>query len=121
MGLDMILCVEDERDLTITWRKANAIHRWFVINIQKGQDDCQEYNVTREQLEALQVKCAEVLRYKGRESVAEIHLPTQDGFFFGSTEYDSRYYDNVQTTMEGITKILKHPKQNRRITYSSSW
>lgn len=22
------------------WRKANAIHGWFVDNVQKGNDDC---------------------------------------------------------------------------------
>lgn len=25
------------------WRKANAIHRWFVDNVQHGDDDCREY------------------------------------------------------------------------------
>jgi hypothetical protein len=24
------------------WRKANAIHQWFVGNVQRGKDDCQE-------------------------------------------------------------------------------
>src|SRR4051812_38424335 len=32
------------------WRKANHIHRWFVENVQGGQDDCREYYVSREQL-----------------------------------------------------------------------
>ena len=27
------------------WRKANAIHRWFVENVQKGEDDCRDYYV----------------------------------------------------------------------------
>jgi len=27
------------------WRKANAIHRWFVENVQGGQDDCKPYYV----------------------------------------------------------------------------
>ena len=32
------------------WRKANAIHKWFVDNVQKGKDDCKEYRVTRRNL-----------------------------------------------------------------------
>src|SRR6187549_2040929 len=27
------------------WRKANAIHRWFVEKVQGGKDDCENYEV----------------------------------------------------------------------------
>ena len=43
------------------WRKANAIHRWFVQNVQDGVDDCGTYIVTREQLEQLKAACERVL------------------------------------------------------------
>ena len=26
------------------WRKANHIHKWFVDNVQNGEDDCKEYH-----------------------------------------------------------------------------
>ena len=32
------------------WRKANAIHNWFVNNIQNGKDDCRRYEVSKENL-----------------------------------------------------------------------
>ena len=35
------------------WRKANAIHGWFVDNVQDGMDDCKEYYVSREKLKEL--------------------------------------------------------------------
>ena len=35
------------------WRKANAIHQWFVDNVQHGVDDCREYLVERGQLQTL--------------------------------------------------------------------
>ena len=35
------------------WRKANAIHNWFVINCQDGRDECQETQVTEEHLRTL--------------------------------------------------------------------
>lgn len=28
------------------WRKANAIHKWFVDNVQEGNDNCQSYYVS---------------------------------------------------------------------------
>jgi len=35
------------------WRKANAIHKWFVDNVQEGEDDCKEYYVSFEKLQGL--------------------------------------------------------------------
>jgi|1186.fasta_scaffold611083_1 hypothetical protein len=35
------------------WRKANPVHRWFVENVQHGEDDCRKYYVSRAQPEAL--------------------------------------------------------------------
>jgi hypothetical protein len=35
------------------WRKANAIHQWFVDNVQDGEDDCKQYYVDQDQLKEL--------------------------------------------------------------------
>lgn len=43
------------------WRKANAIHGWFVKNIQNGVDDCGHYEVESKHLRALQAVCLDVL------------------------------------------------------------
>lgn len=44
------------------WRKANHIHRWFVENIQKGNDDCGDYDVYVEDVEELYTKCMDILK-----------------------------------------------------------
>ena len=45
------------------WRKANAIHRWFVNNVQGGEDDCEfHFEVTKEVLKKLRDVCKEVLK-----------------------------------------------------------
>lgn len=85
------------------WRKANAIHRWFVENIQDNKDDCGYYYVSREQLKELLTACQKVLTYP---TMAQELLPTRDGFFFGSTDYDVDYLDDLKQTAEGLTKIL---------------
>lgn len=51
---EIVLCVA-------YWRKANAIHRWFVENVQGGSDECQESSVSREQLAELVALCKQVL------------------------------------------------------------
>jgi len=44
------------------WRKANQIHKWFVDNVQGGNDDCKEYYVEREQLRELLATVITVLQ-----------------------------------------------------------
>lgn len=39
------------------WRKANAIHNWFVQNVQSGNDDCGHYDVSKDDLITLRDLC----------------------------------------------------------------
>lgn len=99
------------------WRKANAIHNWFVQNVQDGEDDCKRYFVNREELEKLKGLCQQVL---ADNSLAEELLPPTSGFFFGSTEIDEYYIDDLQKTVAIIDKALALPN-NWEFEYQSSW
>ena len=99
------------------WRKANAVHSWFVENCQNGQDDCQTVYVGRQQLEELRDVCRTVL---ADPSLASQLLPTADGFFFGGTDYDDWYLDNLRYTEATINKLLTMP-EDWDFEYSSSW
>jgi hypothetical protein len=99
------------------WRKANAIHQWFVDNCQKGEDDCRDAYVSREQLEELLGVVKEVL---ADHSKAEELLPTQQGFFFGSTEYDEYYFQDLELTKKILKNALSMPKE-WDFGYQSSW
>ena len=49
-------------------------------------------------------------------------LPTQEGFFFGSTDYDEYYYRMLVYTKERLNYILKNIDfEKESIYYSSSW
>ena len=100
-----------------TWRKANQIHRWFVENVQDGVDDCKDYYVSREQLEELLDVVNQVLRAPNK---AKELLPTQEGFFFGETEYGQDYYQDLTHTKGILEEVLKEPP-NSDYSYSSSW
>ena len=76
-----------------TWRKANQIHKWFVDNVQEGNDNCERHYVSRENLETLLehintiLNCGDPLN---RNQVAKELMPTDiEGCFFGSEEYDN--------------------------------
>lgn len=101
------------------WRKSNQIHNWFVDNVQSGEDDCKEYYVSRENLADLLVKCIAVV---ADHSLAEELLPSQDGFFYGSTEYDEYYFTDVQDTLNSLSRLLADPELERwDFSYTSSW
>jgi hypothetical protein len=101
------------------WRKANAIHQWFVENCQEGVDECQKAYVSREQLQTLIDLCKEIIANpkKARED-----LPTASGFFFGSTEYDTYYMQDITYTVERLEKILNDSALEKcEFYYQSSW
>jgi hypothetical protein len=130
------------------WRKANHIHQWFVDNVQGGEDECKPHYVSREQLRELREVCLRVLWLptksrtvegnvirEGRISVekrkvgllteaaqreAADLLPTQSGFFFGGTEYDHWYLEDVKRTVEQLDRALSMP-DDWSFEYQSSW
>ncbi len=99
------------------WRKANQIHQWFVDNVQQGEDDCGNYYVSREQLESLLDICRKI---DADNSLAESLLPTQSGFFFGGTEYDEWYFQDIKNTIEIIENCLADESADD-FEYHSSW
>jgi hypothetical protein len=99
------------------WRKANAIHKWFVENVQEGTDDCNSYFVPREKLQVLRDTCERVLAFR---ELATAQLPPAQGFFFGNTEVDEWYYRDLEETVKIIDATLALPV-NWDIEYQSSW
>jgi len=99
------------------WRKSNQIHNWFVANVQEGKDECQDSYVSREQLKELREVCQKVL---DNNELAEQLLPTASGFFFGGTEYDQWYFDDIEETIKIIDNALLMPDQ-WDFNYRSSW
>jgi len=130
------------------WRKANHIHKWFVDNVQDGVDDCKDYYVDSSQLEELRDVCKQVLdasklvegkikngysfedgkktpimedgKYIEDATVAHKLLPTAEGFFFGSTDYDEYYLQDIKFTYETLDALLKEGGYCDYY-YNSSW
>ena len=117
------------------WRKANAIHKWFVENVQEGEDDCREAYVSIEKLKELRELCNRILEsttlkkakvengynfdMAGNKvsymedgkalkdsTLAEELLPTTEGFFFGGTDYDEWYWMNLLETRDALDELF---------------
>ena len=102
------------------WRKANAIHKWFVDNVQNGEDDCQKSSVQKEDLQHLYNIIEQVLKDNNIETAMAL-LPPQSGFFFGPTEIDEWYWENLEKTKEALEKILAADLDGWHIYYQASW
>lgn len=107
-----------ERVEVAYWRKANAIHAWFVEAVQDGVDECQ-YSAPfrREVLAGLVERCRRIL--DGRTDPADA-LPTREGFFFGSTEYDEGYEQDLKETIRQLEPLLAE-RNDDEFVYHSSW
>ncbi len=131
------------------WRKANAIHAWFVENVQEGIDDCGEYEVEEEQLaellgivnkllKELKTKKGKLVASSGvrngqeyidyidglvlaNPELAEELLPTQSGFFFGNTEYNEYYLADLKDTKKILEEAINESQKGGYIYYNSSW
>ena len=86
-------------------------------NFADGVDDCREIYLYKEDIE----KVLQVLKdAKNNKEKAPELLPTQSGFFFGSTDYDEYYWDDVDYSIELFEKVLELP-DDYSIYYDASW
>jgi hypothetical protein len=101
------------------WRKANQIHNWIVKNVQDDVDNCGEYYFSEEKRQELKEACEKVIE---DVSLASELLPTSSGFFFGSTDYDEYYLEELQATVDILNRCQKDSKlAEASFYYSSSW
>ena len=98
------------------WRKANAIHK-YLLGCAGKEDDCSEAWLYGHHLKQLKEICQEVL---DNHDLAKDKLPTCDGFFFGSTEYDDYYFEQLRKTITMIDAI-DNLNEYDVIVYTPSW
>lgn len=99
------------------WRKFNALHNWFVNFVQGGVDECQYSLVTKKAMEHLLGLLEVTLNSKNSKN-----LPPASGFFFGSTEVDEYYWNDVECALETVKNLMtKINWETDKIYYHSSW
>lgn len=104
------------------WRKANAIHNWFIENVQDNEDQCSKCFVSEGQLNELLDICQKVLLV-GQSVAGEKYLPVRDGPFFGPMDYNEYYWEQTRRTIVILKRALalSEADGNFLIYYQSSW
>lgn len=122
--IDPSLYLGDNRHMYVEvcvgyWRKANAIHKWF-CGLDGGKDECQSIHVSEDNLRTLRALCQAVLL---EPAIAQDVLPTQSGFFFGSTDIDEWYMQDLKSTIEIIDGVIDRltPDGYPEFIYRASW
>ena len=119
-------------DLIIGYfRKHHSIHKWFVNNIQNGNDDCGRYEIQLKDIENLKELCEEILSHVTKEkrepkfytgSDGEQHEVWQMDKYTVDEEgkeiideklpshhqsiYDTKYTDDYFWTLENAIEVL---------------
>lgn len=98
------------------FRKVNLLVEYF-----EYEDDCSDMVVTKEQLQELVEKCKYLIEFAKEhpagsdefEEKASVTLPTQSGFFFGSTSYDEWYLKDLESIVKRLTPVVEETDFDR--------
>jgi hypothetical protein len=136
---------EDRKDINVNkityiieelgyWRKANAIHNFFIGRCAEGEDDCKQIEIGKEFLEDLLDRCKKIVKeskllkendegvkFIEDNSIAKELLPTAEGYFFGSQNYDEDYLNDIKMTIPIIEEAIKASENGDDIYYQASW
>lgn len=116
MGLDIFFQKTKTAELKY-YRKVNFLVKFF--SDKYALENCKPIEITKEDVEELIDRCSEVL---SNHSKAPELLPTIEGFFFGNTEYNDYYFQDVFDVYEYCKDYLMHEfdslEENESITFS---
>ncbi|AZS49752.1 hypothetical protein DM558_02675 [Entomomonas moraniae] len=104
MGLDIsfVACPRDQLSEVGEFRKVNALLQWVNNNVM-SVENCAYIPISKEVLEILQG----TLNQLTTDNCQEL-FPTQEGFFYGSTEYDEHYWEDVADVKVWVDETLAH-------------
>lgn len=122
MGLDIYFYSKDkakdcfeEKTKVGYFRKFNALFSWIHRHVE-AIENCEYILVSKDHFTQLQSTLNEL-----NTANCSIHFPTQFGFFFGSTEYDEWYWQDISELKIFVDKILSEFDFDQEEIYFWAW
>ena len=104
------------------FRKFNALHSYIVKTFANGIDNCQDIILYKEDVEKIKKVLDDVLNVHQQAEKAKEILPTQSGFYFGGTDYDEFYFDEVKVAADLMQSFLDNfDFESYQLVYQASW
>ena len=135
MGLDQYI-YKTRRDEIAYFRKVNFLQGYFENKYPDKNLNCEYVRIQKEDVEDIIERCNNILEHvtfsedKSLEGViwspkaveiAKKEMPIKEGFFYGSYEYDSWFFDDVKEVKEVFEKILKETDFDEDTIEYSCW
>lgn len=109
------------------FRKVN-----FLLPFFGYEENCSDIEIAKCEVEDLVASCNNVLALYDRHKTGELNetelvemvsedLPTEGGFFFGSTEYDEWYFKDVEYVLKQFTNVLNETDWENETLYMHCW
>lgn len=117
MGLDIFF---EKHKIVGYFRKVNFLVKYF-SDLGFDVENQTPFYINKDQVTELRDRCQRVL---DDHSLAEDLLPTMGGFFFGSTDYDEYYFEDVEEVLKYCEESLLpmfDELDDRESIYFSTW
>ena len=115
MGLDITITI---KTTSHDFCKRNWLIPFVEKAIGKEIENCEEYELSKETMFDLLDRIDKVL---ADHDLAEELLPTQDGYFYGSTQYNDWYFENLQDAKYRLEEDVKSMDDNETAIFWSWW
>lgn len=97
--------LQNEYDELNPWKEVAYFRKVnFLLPFFEYVENCSRLEIDGYKIDELLVKCKQVLE---NHSLAGTLLPTQSGFFFGNTEYNYWYFNDVKEVYEKFSEIAE--------------
>ena len=125
MGLDLYLYTQSKPDSRLGeqlprtevayFRKFNVLLNWVDMHVKEVKN-CEDIILDKNTLQTL-LQTLEQLTGKS----CQREFSTTDGFFFGSTQYDTYYWQDVGRLKKTLKKLLQETDFERLVVYFHAW